>query len=490
MSSHLEKQSPAPAPPITLDAVVLAAGQGTRMRSATAKVLHVLCGKPMLTWTLQLLPPLAIQRTVVVLGHQADAVLALLGQKPWAGVLTALQAEQRGTADAVRTALPVLPTGPDAASHVLILYGDTPLLTQESLQKLVRGAVGNALSLLVTTVADPTGYGRIVRGRDQAPVRIVEDRDCTAQERALGEINAGMYVVAREFLQRALSQVTTQNAQKELYLTDLVRLAAEAGLGVEAISVPSDEVLGVNDRCDLSVAEDILRQRINRSHQRAGVTLRDPRRTYVDAGVTIGADSELHPGVMLQGNTRIGAGCVLETGVVLRDCTVGDGVMLKAYTVATEATFLAGAAAGPFAHLRPGSVLDEHAKVGNFVELKKTRLGRGSKASHLSYLGDAVIGANVNVGCGTITCNYDGVHKYQTVLEDEVFVGSDSQLVAPVRIGRGAVIAAGSTVTQDVPADALVLSRTPQTNRPGGALRYREKRAAKQAAEKDNARGL
>jgi bifunctional UDP-N-acetylglucosamine pyrophosphorylase/glucosamine-1-phosphate N-acetyltransferase len=452
-----------------IDAIVLAAGFGTRMRSQRIKVLHRLCGRPMLEYTLRLLEPLGVRRTVLVLGHQSETVAESLrsrGIEP-PDLQIALQADPRGTADAVRTALPFLPK--EEGAHVLILYGDTPLLKVERLQALLDTAKGRALALLSTRLPDPAGYGRLLRDAGGAPARIVEDRDCSPAERSCNEVNAGMYAVEGAFLRRALSHVRPNNAQREFYLTDLLAEAVAEGAPVEAVVVPADEVLGVNDRVDLARAEALLRHRINEEKLRSGVTLRDPEHTYIDDEVEIGADSEIGPGVVLSGRTRIGARCRIDAGCVLNDVTVADDSHVKAYSVATESILGPAAQVGPFSHLRPGSVLERDVHIGNFVELKKTHVGTGSKANHLAYLGDAEIGAAVNVGCGTITCNYDGVAKHRTVIEDGVFIGSDTQLVAPVRVGQGAIIAAGTTVTRDVPPGALSLSRVPQVDKPGYA---------------------
>lgn len=466
-----------------LDAIVLAAGLGTRMRSQTVKVLHPLCGRPMLEYTLRLLVPLGVRRTILVLGHQAQAVEETLrsrGMSP-PDLHIALQAEPRGTADAVRAALPFLPPA-NEKGQVLILYGDTPLLTIERLRELLAAASGRKLAMLSTRLENPTGYGRLLRDSRGAPLRIVEDRDCTPAERQESEVNAGMYVVDSAFLRSALLRVGAHNAQREFYLTDLLAEAVAESAEVAAVLSPPDEVMGINDRVDLARAESIMRHRINLAHLRRGVTLRDPDSTYIDDEVEIDADSVLGPGVVLRGRTRIGAGCHIDAGCVLTGVTVAAKSTLKPYSVAEDSTLGAGAKVGPFSHLRPGSHLGEDAHVGNFVELKKTHLGAGSKANHLAYLGDAEIGTSVNIGCGTITCNYDGVAKHRTVIEDGVFIGSDTQLVAPVRVGRGAIVAAGTTVTRDVPPDSLTLSRSPQVDKPNYAETLRA-RLRKRKAE-------
>ncbi len=454
-----------------LDAIVLAAGLGTRMHSQRVKVLHPLCGRPMLEHTLRLLAPLGVRRTILVLGHQADAVAETLRQRQVQppDLQIAIQAAQRGTADAVRSALPFLP---EDSAGVVILYGDTPLLTGPRLHalcSLLTAKKDRKLALLTTRLANPAGYGRLIRDGGGAPLRIVEDRDCSPVERLQDEVNAGMYAVNSAFLRRALLQVRAENAQREFYLTDLLSLAVAEGADVAALSAPAEEVMGVNDRVDLSHAETIMRRRICEAHMRRGVSLHNPDSICIDDEVEIGADSEIGPNVILRGRTRIGARCHIDVGCVLSDVSVADDSHLKPYCVAADSVLGKAVQVGPFSHLRPGSKLEHDAHVGNFVELKKTYLGAGSKANHLAYLGDAEIGANVNVGCGTITCNYDGFAKHRTVIEDGVFIGSDVQLVAPVHVGKGAIIAAGTTVTKDVPAGALTLSRVPQIDKPGYA---------------------
>ncbi len=328
-------------------------------------------------------------------------------------------------------------------------------------------------------MADPSGYGRIIRGSNGVE-RIVEEKDASSAEREVSEINTGIYVFrvpeAFDFLQ----QLDNKNAQGEYYLTDIVAAARKAGERVEALLVEkAEDAMGINDRVQLSQADGIMRQRINEIHQRAGVTLIDPMSTYIDPDVAIGPDTLIHPAVHLRGKTIIGRGCEIEPGVVVTDCTIGDQVHLKPGSVLSESFVGDACAVGPMAHLRPGTVLTGHNKIGNFVETKKAVFGEKSQASHLTYIGDATLGKNVNIGCGTITCNYDGVNKYQTTIEDDVFVGSDTQFVAPVTIGRGSLIGAGSTITKDVPADALAIARSEQKNVAGWAERNRQKHLGK-----------
>jgi bifunctional UDP-N-acetylglucosamine pyrophosphorylase/glucosamine-1-phosphate N-acetyltransferase len=464
-----------------LYALVLAAGQGTRMRSSRPKVLFPLGGRTLLDHVLSTLPPLAVSAVSIVVGHQAQAVEAAVRTSPHAltDLRFALQPEQKGTADAVRCGLEKLPELAARGGKVLILYGDTPLLTTETLQRLLSATTGK-LGLLTTTLLDPTGYGRIVR-QDGHVHRIVEHKDATPAERALCEVNAGMYLCDAQFLLSALRHITQSPATRELYLTHLFEIAGNQGETITAVTAAPDEVFGVNDRADLAQACDKLRARTNRAHMLAGVTFVDPATTHVDVTVEIGPDTELWGGVCLRGQTRIGPGCVLEQGCVLENVLVQAGTHIRPYTVAKDSHIGSRCHLGPFSHLRPGSVLSEDAHVGNFVELKKTHLGQGSKANHLTYLGDAQIGANVNIGCGTITCNYDGFAKHPTLIEDGVFIGSDTQLVAPVRVGKDAIIAAGTTVTHDVPEGALAVSRVPQKDKPGAAKLLRTRFAARKA---------
>ncbi|MCS6912380.1 MAG: bifunctional UDP-N-acetylglucosamine diphosphorylase/glucosamine-1-phosphate N-acetyltransferase GlmU [Myxococcales bacterium] len=457
---------------MSLSTIILAAGRGTRMCSDTAKVLHRLCGRPLVEYPIRLAQALGSERIVLVVGHQAEAVRAAVHARfgPDA-VQLALQAEQRGTGHAVLQALPLVA---DVSGKVLILYGDTPLLRADTLQPLIQAARGRLLALLSTRPPDPRGYGRLLRQGGRL-VRVVEDRDCSEAERLIPEVNAGMYVIEAGFLREALTTLRSDNAQGELYLTDIVAQAA-ARDEVAVVEAPFEEVQGINDRLDLAHAEAAMRRRINEAHLRAGVTMRDPATTFIDEDVIIGRDTELGPGVILRGRCRIGVGCRIEAGCVLTDVTVGDQCHLKPYTVAQDSVIGPRVQLGPFAHLRPGSELAEDVHIGNFVELKKTRMGRGAKANHLTYLGDAEVGQRVNVGCGTITCNYDGYAKHRTIIEDGAFIGSDTQLVAPVRVGAGAVVGAGTTVVQDVPPGALALSRAPQINREGYAERRHKRR--------------
>ncbi len=459
-----------------LATVILAAGLGTRMKSAHAKVLHAVAGRPMIYYPVALARSAGAKRVVCVLGHQSDAVRAAV--EKWHGpVEVVLQAEQKGTGHAVQQAAPLLA---DWDGLVLILSGDVVLLRQESIVRLVAAANSETLSVATATPFSPKGLGRIVRGDDGSVERIVEERDCNDQERAIREINVGLYCAPAKFLFRALQTLKPNNAQKELYLTDIVARAAEE-LRAVAVEIPEEEAFGVNDRVELARNDRIMRLRLAEELMRGGVTVRDPERLFTEPGISVGRDSELGAGVELRGKTNIGADCRIDAGVVLTDVTVGDRVHIKPYCVASESSIGDGAQVGPWAHLRPGSVLEEDVHLGNFVETKKTRLGRGSKANHLTYLGDADIGEKVNVGCGTITCNYDGVNKFKTVIEDGAFIGSDSQLVAPVTIGAGAYVGTGTTVRENVPAGALAVSGGKQRNIEGWVAKRKSEQAASRA---------
>ncbi|HXX31031.1 MAG TPA: bifunctional UDP-N-acetylglucosamine diphosphorylase/glucosamine-1-phosphate N-acetyltransferase GlmU [Myxococcaceae bacterium] len=454
-------------------AVVLCAGKGTRMKSEQAKVLHPLLGRPLCAWPIAAALEAGSHPIVAVVGHQGDAVsVALRAQFGPSGPRLAVQERPLGTADAVRAAAPELR---GAAGPVLILYGDTPLLTAATLRRLLDAfrTGGGPLALVSTLAPDPSGYGRLVR-KGERLVRIVEERDCTERERELHEVNAGVYAADPGFLWTALEGLKPSNAQGEYYLTDLVALAAEQG-PVSSVSADFEEMRGVNDRADLAACGRVLRQRINHAHLLAGVTLEDPESTLIEAGVEVGADTVIEPGVSLRAGSRVGPGARIGQGAVLVASEVGEGTEILAYCVLQQSRVGPRCVIGPFARLRPGSELAEGVHLGNFVETKKTRIGRGSKANHLSYLGDAEVGAGVNVGAGTITCNYDGAAKYPTEIGDGAFIGSDTQLVAPVRIGARAYVAAGTTVTEDVPEDALVLSRTKQVVKDGWAKRRRER---------------
>jgi bifunctional UDP-N-acetylglucosamine pyrophosphorylase/glucosamine-1-phosphate N-acetyltransferase len=456
-----------------LHVVILAAGLGTRMKSERPKVLHCVAGRPLLFWPVALARSLGAARTIAVLGHKLEEVKAALDARA-TGVEVVRQERMLGTGDAVRHVLPALAGEPDEA-RVLILYGDVPLLARATIDALLAAQGAAPLALVTAILDDATGYGRIVRA-DGRLVRIVEQKDATPAERAIREMNAGIYVVTLGFLRAGIAELSPQNAQGELYLTDLAARAAAAG-DVPSVEAPWTDVSGVNDRVDLARLDAIARRRIAERWMRAGVTIWAPDTVAIDADIDeIGRDVELGAGVALRGRTAVGAGVKIDTGCVLCDTVVGPGAVIKPYSVLTDSRVGARAQIGPFAHCRPGTVLDDDVHLGNFVETKKAHLGPGAKANHLSYLGDAEIGAKVNVGAGTITCNYDGVHKHLTVIEEGAFIGSDTQLVAPVTVGKGAYVGAGATITADVPAGALALTRVPQVNKEGYVERKRKKR--------------
>lgn len=464
-------------------ALVLAAGKGTRMKSDRPKVVHAVAGRPMVAWPVQAALEAGADRCVVVVGHGAEEVTSALEARFGDRVGFVEQPEQRGTGHAVQCALPALE---GFEGRVLILYGDTPLLRAETLRTLVDGAAGGEgpLAMLTAELEDPSGYGRILRDSTGRVIGVREHRDATEQERALREVNPGLYAVDAPFLRESIAALSSDNAQGELYLTDVVASAAGRG-GVTTLLRDMDEMRGVNDRYELAVADRLLRLRINRRLAEEGVTVRDPDGTWIDGDCVVDPGAVLEAGVHLRGRCRVAAGAHIDVGCVLTDVEVGPGAYLKPYSVAERSRIGEAAQVGPFAHLRPDTELGPSARVGNFVETKKTRMGRGSKANHLAYVGDGDIGEDVNIGAGTIFCNYDGFQKHTTVLEDGVFIGSDSQLVAPIRVGKGAYVASGTTVTSDVPADALAISRTRQKNKEGFAARLRKRlEAAKQAAKK------
>jgi len=450
-------------------AVILAAGKGTRMKSDLVKVLHPAAGRPMIAWPVEAARSAGARPVVLVVGHQAEGVRSVFSGA--GDIRTALQEEQLGTGHAVACAREQLA---GFSGTVLILCGDTPLLRAETLQGLIAFHRQNraAVTVLTAELDNPYGYGRIVRAADGSVQRIVEQKDATPPEQALREINSGIYCMESGFLFDNIDSIGNSNAQGEFYLTDLVAVAVGQGLAcLGHCAGDGDEIMGVNDRAQLAEAARILRSRINHGLMCAGVSLLDPGHSYIDHGVQIGPDTTVHPNCSIGGATTIGRGCTIESGVSIQECTIGDRCHIKAGSVLESACLHADVSVGPMAHLRPGTVLNDHVKIGNFVETKKAVMGVGSKASHLTYLGDAEIGRDVNIGCGTITCNYDGVNKHRTIIGDDVFIGSDVQLVAPVTVGRNSLVAAGTTVTVDVPPDSLAISRVPQVNKEGWRLK-------------------
>ena len=447
------------------------------MKSDQAKVLHPILGRPMAWYPISRAIELGAQNVVSVVGHQADAVQKQLSSMFTAAPISyAMQNQQKGTGDAVAAARSAL-TGFSGA--ILILYGDVPLIQTATLKRLVDAfkASKGPLAMMSCRPADPTGYGRVLRSANNQVERIVEQKDATAAQLKIDEVNAGLYLADAKFLWGALEKLTPQNAQGELYLTDIVAQAAALG-EVAVVEADPVELAGVNDRAQLAELSDVMRARINLRHMHAGVTFLHPASAFIDEGVEIGPDTTIGPNVTLSGECEIGARVTIGQGSVLTHSTVGDESEVKPYSVLDDSVVGPRCHVGPFARLRPGTVLDENVHVGNFVETKKARLKKGTKAGHLSYLGDAEIGENTNIGAGTITCNYDGVNKHQTTIGRDVFIGSDTQLIAPVTIGNGAFVAAGSTITEDVPENGLALSRTPQSLKENGAERRRKVLAA------------
>ncbi len=440
-------------------AIVLAAGEGTRMKSAIPKVLHQLCDRPMLAYVLDAVTGLGMDRTLVVLGFGAEEIRAALGT----GYESVLQEEQLGTGHAVMMAVPALREGED---EILVLPGDSPLITADTLGRLIAThREGSAAATMLTAMLDdPTGYGRVVRGAGNDVERVVEESDADDADRATHEVNTSMYVFAREPLLAALERLDRSNTQSEYYLTDVIQILA--GEGHRVLATPArdkSETMGINSRAQLAEAAALMRQRINRGWMEEGVTLEDPAMTYIGGMVRIGRDTIIRPLTFITGATEIGEGCTIGPSCRIQDCKIADGARIQE-SVLVESEIGVKAMVGPYASVRPGTVLGPGAKLGTFVEAKNTKVGKGSKVPHLSYMGDADIGEDANVGAGSITCNYDGEKKHRTVIGDEAFIGSDTMLVAPVEIGKGAVTGAGSAITKDVPDGALGVERARQKN--------------------------
>ena len=448
-----------------LNVVILAAGLGKRMQSDLPKVMHPLAGKPMLSHVLDSARALAPERVIVVVGHGAERVEAAYGQD--STLAFALQRPQRGTGHAVQQAVPQLAGGDGADDATLVLYGDVPLVTPDTLLALL-AARGTGMAVLTEHLADATGCGRIVRDAQGRVQRIVEHKDATEAERAIREVNTGILCAPTGLLKQWLGRLSDDNAQKEFYLTDVVGFAVQDGVAVGAAHPAAGwETLGVNSRLQQAQLERVYqREQANRLLE-VGVTLADPDRFDLRGSLTCGRDVSIDVGCVFEGTVHLADGVRIGPHCVLRDVTLGAGTVVEAFSHLHEAEVADAARIGPYARLRPGTRLASNTHVGNFVEIKASTLGEGSKANHLAYLGDASIGARVNIGAGTITCNYDGVNKHRTVIEDDVFIGSDSQLVAPVTVGAGATLGAGTTLTQDAPAGALTLARARQFTKEG-----------------------
>ena len=455
--------------------VILAAGKGTRLRSGLAKALHRAGGRTLVEHVVQASQQLKPRAVIAVVGYQAEQVTGVVSPL---GARTALQQPQRGTGHAMLVARRALPT---AAKFAIVVPGDAPLVRSETLAALARlhRQSGAAATILSAELANPSGYGRILRGEDGSVAAIVEDSALTAEQRAITEINSSIYAFTLAKLWPCLARLRPSNAHRELYLTDAIAMLRQQGeLVVAQLAADADEVLGCNTRADLSAVDLVFRRRKRAALMDSGVTIQMPETVVVDPDVTVGADTVLSPGVQLLGRTRVGSGCDIQTGSILIDSTLDDGVTIKPYCFINASQLAAGAQVGPFAHLRFAVRMMKGARVGNFVEVKKSVLGEGVKAMHLTYLGDAHVGSETNVGAGTITCNYDGVAKHPTTIGRRVFIGSDTALVAPVRVGDGAYIGAGSVITENVPAGALGLARGRQVNKPGWANARRRAMAA------------
>lgn len=458
-------------PPTTWNAIVLAAGEGTRMKSHRPKVLHEIAGRALVSWVVQTALDAGASRCLVVLGHGRDDVEEELATRFGQRVEMALQPERRGTGDAVRCAIEAESA---LQGRLVVLYGDCPLVPGQLLRDLVSRSeeVDADLGLVTATLSDPSGYGRVIRNGTGDVQRIVEDRDCSVDEQAIQEVNPGLYAMRADFLREALVRLSPDNAQGQLYLTDVVELAAKQGKVLDLEGDMAD-LMGVNDQRDLAVASSTRRRRITEELARSGVVIADLDALYIDADCKVEPGATLGVNVHLRGRCVVRAGAQIDVGCILTNVVVDKDALVLPYTVAADSTIGVGAQVGPFSHLRPQTKLGPRSKVGNFSETKKTTVGVGSKVNHLSYVGDGIIGEGVNIGAGTIFCNYDGEQKHITVLEDGVFIGSDTQLIAPVTVKKGAYVASGTTVTRDVPEDALALSRSKQENKEGYAARLR-----------------
>ncbi|HZC71662.1 MAG TPA: bifunctional UDP-N-acetylglucosamine diphosphorylase/glucosamine-1-phosphate N-acetyltransferase GlmU [Jatrophihabitans sp.] len=463
--------------------IVLAAGEGTRMKSRTLpKVLHGFAGRTLLGHVLAAVDPLAAQQTLVVVGHRRDAVTEHL-QHIAPAATAVVQVEQNGTGHAVRLALDAV--AETATGTVVVVPGDTPLLTADVLAALAaeHAATGAAATLLTSVVADPTGYGRVVRTADGTVAKVVEHKDAAPEALAIAEIATSVYAFDHALLRDALGKLTSDNAQGEEYLPDVIGILAGAGYRIGALVAPADTTAGVNDRVQLAAAHRVYNARLLEAHMRAGVTVIDPATAWVDADVTIEPDATLWPSVALHGATRVGAGASIGPQVTLTDTTVGAQACMS-YTVAVRAKVGANVTAGPFAYLRPGTVLADGVHIGTYVELKNAEVGEGTKIPHLSYVGDATIGEHSNIGAATVFVNYDGVAKHQTVIGSHARTGADNMFVAPVEVGDGAYTAAGSVITENVPPGALGIARAQQRNVARWVLRKRRGTPAAEAAER------
>ena len=442
--------------------VILAAGMGTRMKSKMPKVLHKVCGKPLSKWVIDASEAAGADKVCAVVGHKAETVKEVLGDV----CEFALQAEQKGTGHAVMQAIDVIK---NSKGEVVILNGDTPLITAETINKAIEYHKnnGNQATVITAILDDATGYGRIVRDNDGSVLKIVEQKDASEEEKKINEVNSGMYVFDAQSLVYALDKITPNNAQGEYYLTDTLEILLSAGkkIGGYAIS-DNDEIRGINDRVQLNEAEKIMQKRINEYHMRNGVTMRNPESIYIEDGVEIGNDTEICQNVTIKSGTKIGSDCVIGSGSMLDRAVIHDGVDVLS-SVILESEVDEGTHVGPFAYIRPNCHVGKEVKVGDFVELKNSNIDDGTKISHLTYIGDSDVGKRVNFGCGTVTCNYDGKKKYRTTIGDDCFVGCNTNFVSPINVGDGVYIAAGSTITEDIPENSLSIARARQVNKEG-----------------------
>ena len=442
--------------------VILAAGMGTRMKSKMPKVLHTVCGKPLSKWVIDASKAAGADKVCAVVGHKAETVKEVLGDV----CKFALQAEQKGTGHAVMQAIDVIK---NSKGEVVILNGDTPLITAETINKAIEYHKnnGNQATVITAILDDATGYGRIVRDNDGSVLKIVEQKDASEEEKKINEVNSGMYVFDAQSLVYALDKITPNNAQGEYYLTDTLEILLSAGkkIGGYAIS-DNDEIRGINDRVQLNEAEKIMQKRINEYHMRNGVTMRNPESVYIEDGVEIGNDTEICQNVTIKSGTKIGSDCVIGSGSMLDRAVIHDGVDVLS-SVILESEVDEGTHVGPFAYIRPNCHVGKEVKVGDFVELKNSNIDDGTKISHLTYIGDSDVGKRVNFGCGTVTCNYDGKKKYRTTIGDDCFVGCNTNFVSPINVGDGVYIAAGSTITEDIPENSLSIARARQVNKEG-----------------------
>jgi len=460
--------------------VILAAGKGTRLKSSLAKVLHPAGGRSLVESVVRACLPLSPKKILAIVGHQAEQVTAEVASLD---VESVVQQPQNGTGHAMLVARRAI----GHAKIVVVLPGDAPLIRTETLKALVAThRNGNAAAtILSAVVADPSGYGRILRKSETSVAAIVEDSQLTPEQRELNEINSSIYCFSVDKLWPALAQVKPENKHREIYLTDAIAILASKGEPVLAQIAPDPrEVLGCNTRADLAEVDAIFRERKRNELMASGVTIQLPETVLIGPDVTSGEDTVIEPCVQLLGKTKLGANCIVRTGSILHDAVLGDAVTVEPHTMISESHLDGGNTVGPFARIRPGSHLKKGARVGNFVETKKAVIGEGSKVPHLSYIGDARLGSHTNIGAGTITCNYDGVHKHPTTIGNRVFIGSDSVLVAPVKIGDGAYVAAGSAITENVPPNALALGRSRQAVKPGWAARKRREMAASDQGNK------